>query len=216
MISSVLTVAEDAYLQEMADGLVRRYEQAQEPNPAAMYVDRKCCKKNTEGSATKDMFPKWPDMATPLDIFHWMRRIARGVVTDAHPMFPLLMSRLSGCIYKWDATDVENLKGAIREELEEEGIEEICDSLVSSRLTKNVMQKFCRREVRSPAEIERLITDLLTGLSGDAGKNFLGVEILNQENIWEIWDSQKQHLKCIQVGTKLNFSKMLMLKNTPL
>lgn len=43
VLNSVLTTAEGAGLEELCQGIVRRYQNAGEPEPEVIYVDRDCC-----------------------------------------------------------------------------------------------------------------------------------------------------------------------------
>jgi len=43
VLNSVLTTGEGAGLDELCQGVVRRYMDAGEPEPDAIYVDRDCC-----------------------------------------------------------------------------------------------------------------------------------------------------------------------------
>lgn len=43
VLNSVLTTAEGAGLEELCQGVVKRYQNAGEPEPEVIYVDRDCC-----------------------------------------------------------------------------------------------------------------------------------------------------------------------------
>lgn len=43
VLNSVLTTGEGAGLDDLCQGIVQRYRDAGEPQPAAIYVDRDCC-----------------------------------------------------------------------------------------------------------------------------------------------------------------------------
>ena len=43
VLNSVLTTCEGAGLDDICQGVVRRYRDAGEPEPEAIYVDRDCC-----------------------------------------------------------------------------------------------------------------------------------------------------------------------------
>ncbi|XP_048576244.1 uncharacterized protein LOC125557577 [Nematostella vectensis] len=77
VLISVLTATEGQGLQQMANGLMRRYSEANEPPPEVMYVDRDCCGQNYK---TKEMFSLWDEMVVRLDIWHFMRRICILVI----------------------------------------------------------------------------------------------------------------------------------------
>ena len=80
-----------------------------------MYVDRDCC--FTVGrSKTHKLFHEWHELVVWLDMWHLMRRFARGVTTDSHSLYGLFMARLSFAIFEWDAGDVARLREAKRSE----------------------------------------------------------------------------------------------------
>lgn len=43
VLNSVLTTGEGAGLEELCQGIVKRYQDAREPEPDVIYVDRDCC-----------------------------------------------------------------------------------------------------------------------------------------------------------------------------
>ena len=54
---SVLTAAEGSGLAQMDDGLVQRYQQANQPPPVLLYVDRDCC-----STAVPAMLSTWNNL----------------------------------------------------------------------------------------------------------------------------------------------------------
>ena len=73
VLITLITAAEGEGLVTMAEGLMNRYQQAQQPPPQLLYVDRDCCGPTGVGKA-KALFPDWPELLTRLDIYHFMRR----------------------------------------------------------------------------------------------------------------------------------------------
>jgi len=63
VLISVLTAAEGARLVDMAQGLINRCQQASQPLPLLLYVDRDCC-----SAAINRLFPAWPDLLIRLDV----------------------------------------------------------------------------------------------------------------------------------------------------
>lgn len=45
VLNCVLTTGEGAALDDLCQGIVKRYKDAGEPEPAVIYVDRDCCSK---------------------------------------------------------------------------------------------------------------------------------------------------------------------------
>jgi len=95
----------------MISGLISRYQQAGVDPPVLLYVDSGCC---IEKGQTKlqNRFGEWPTVNIRLDIWHFMRRLATGCTTDAHPLYPTFMGCLSACIFEWDAGDLSLLRQA--------------------------------------------------------------------------------------------------------
>lgn len=68
VLNSVLTTAEGAGLEELCQGVVKRYQNAGEPEPEVIYVDRDCCSQS--GGIFKLLFYQmyfwsWKFCATP-------------------------------------------------------------------------------------------------------------------------------------------------------
>ncbi|XP_052429310.1 uncharacterized protein LOC127970861 [Carassius gibelio] len=133
-----------------------------------------------------------------LDIWHFMRRIALGCTTDAHQLYPIFMSRLSACIFEWDAADVSILRKAKRELLMSQGWPALTDEDVNKHLTREELALHCRRRTRGEETTILLLEQLLTELLSSKGNDSLGVPLLDRERMEHIWCVQKKHIKCIQ------------------
>jgi hypothetical protein len=101
---SVLTDSEGEGLDDMAEGLMVRYERSNTPPPRVLYVDRDCC-----ATRSKQQFHKFPDMVVRLDIWHYMRRISVACCSESHALYGTFMLQLSDAIFQWDPEDVERL-----------------------------------------------------------------------------------------------------------
>ncbi|MEQ2191466.1 hypothetical protein XENOCAPTIV_029084 [Xenoophorus captivus] len=121
ILNSVLTVQEGPGLDRMAAGLMDRYHQDGVAPPKVLYVDCGCCV-SERMSKLQDRFGQWPDLHIRLDMWHFMRRLAVGCTTDAHPLYPAFMRALSSCIFEWDAGDLDLLRQAKIKQLQQEGI----------------------------------------------------------------------------------------------
>ena len=196
VLMCVLTASEGVGLGPMAVGLVKRYAGTGVPPPKLLYVDRDCC----EGGAVKvkDLFGQWGDLPIHLDIWHFMRRFAVGCTTEAHPLYGVFLGRLSQCIFEWSKEDLELLKQAKGSELKQNGVLDPTDETIIHSITKKELTTHCRRKTRGVEETTTLIHDLLETFSGDQGCDTLGVPLLDPDRIWDIWESQKKHIKCIQ------------------
>ncbi|KAI4819925.1 hypothetical protein KUCAC02_027927 [Chaenocephalus aceratus] len=109
--------------------------------------DRDCCRRDGGTCATAALFPAWPHLAVRLDIWHFIRRLAAGVTSQSHPLYPVFMRCLSSCIFVWDAKDMSLLETALQAD--------------GSRRTPSSkeMGRHCRRRTRGAQETERLLTE---------------------------------------------------------
>ncbi len=121
-----------------------------------------------------------PDLMIRLDIWHFMRRIALGCTTDAHQLYPIFMSRLSACIFEWDAADVSMLRKAKRELLLSQGWPALTDEDVNKHLTREELALHCRRrtcgEETTILLLERVLTELLSSKGNDSWVFLYGTE----------------------------------------
>ena len=111
VLMSVATTGEGLHLERMASGIVRRYKDAHVDPPKALYVDRNCCGPD---APSRVFLQAWPSLAVRLDSWHFMRRIAGGVITEAHVLYAPFMAGLSQSIFQWDRHDMLQLKTAKR------------------------------------------------------------------------------------------------------
>ncbi|XP_077396008.1 uncharacterized protein LOC144032178 [Festucalex cinctus] len=185
VLMSVLTAMEGEGLSSMIDGLVRRYREAGQPPPKVLYVDRDCCAL-TGQSKVASAFGEWDQLVVRLDIWHLMRRFARGVRTDAHVLYGPFMSRLALAIFEWDAGDVERLRRAKQGQAGE-------GAFIS--LKSRELERHCRRRTRSEEEIARLIQEVLDHFW--EVKDTLGNLLLDHGLMTNIWTTQRRHLACI-------------------
>ncbi|KAI4905920.1 hypothetical protein NFI96_030119 [Prochilodus magdalenae] len=196
ILMSVLTAHEGAGLLPMAAGLMGRYADAGVPPPKLLYVDRDCCS-GTGRSRAAAMFHKWEELVVRLDVWHLMRRFAVGVTTDSHQLYGLFMAKLSACIFEWDAADVARLREAVEAEMEEkQGIVGLTEEQLNSKLTPKLLGRHCRRHTRGAQETEELIDQLLAAFRGVA--DTMGIPLLDAERMGAIWETQRQHLSCVQ------------------
>ncbi|XP_074535646.1 uncharacterized protein LOC141797859 [Halichoeres trimaculatus] len=135
VLISVLTANEGPGLDQMAAGLVQRYQKAGVVPPIALYVDCGCCKEVGE-TKLKMRFSGWPDLTVRLDIWHFMRRLAVGCTTDAHQLYPTFMARMSACIFEWDAEDVALLRRAKKEQLKQQNWPALSERELDRHITK--------------------------------------------------------------------------------
>ncbi|XP_036943223.1 uncharacterized protein LOC119013024 isoform X5 [Acanthopagrus latus] len=197
ILMSVLTAQEGTGLDMMAADLVKRYQQAGVDPPVILYVDCGCCAEAVE-TKLKVRFSGWPDLTVRLDIWHFMRRLALGCTTDAHQLYPVFMSRLSSCLFEWDAADLALLREAKKQQLQSQGRPCLTDGDISRHLSREELALHCRRRTRGEETTTKLLEELLQGLMGDSGNDSLGVPLFDRERMQHIWHVQKKHIKCIQ------------------
>ncbi|KAK3726392.1 hypothetical protein QZH41_016260, partial [Actinostola sp. cb2023] len=196
VLMSVLTVNEGAGLEIMANGLMRRYSMADVPTPEALYVDRDCCSGTTV--QTKQLFSLWENLVIRLDIWHFMRRFAAGCNTESHPLYSVFLCRLSQCIFQWSNEDLSLLKSAKKSQLQKQGIKDPSDAVIIEHTNRKEFALHCRRKTRGIVQTATMIYDLLMTFTGPQGCDSTGVPLLDNERMWEIWDSQQRHIECIQ------------------
>ena len=63
---------------------------------------------------------------------------------------------------------------------------------------KNALARFCRQQTRGVEETTRLIKDLITSLDGKQGHDTMGTPLFDSARIWEVWESKKKHITCVQ------------------
>lgn len=197
ILISVLTAHEGPGLDLMAADVIKRFSKAEVEPPIAMYVDCGCCVGVGE-SKLQTRFTGWPNLYIRLDIWHFMRRLAAGCTTDSHQLYGTFMSRLSACIFEWDAKDVSLLRQAKRAQLEQDGMPLLSNADIRKYITKAELALHCRRRTRAPEITCQAIEDLIHELDGHKGRDSLGVPLLDSVNMANIWKIQKRHLTCIQ------------------
>ncbi|KAK1894095.1 Pro-apoptotic serine protease NMA111 [Dissostichus eleginoides] len=136
-------------------------------------------------------------MTIRLDIWHFTRRFAAGCSTDSHQLYATFMSRLSHCIFMWDQDDLKAAKDAKRAELEAGG-RHPSEADVLRSVSRSELALHCRRITRGTKETQAQIHRLIQAFDGDAGRDSLGVPLINSARMSEIIKSQWKHVACIQ------------------
>ena len=129
-----------------------------------------------------------------------MRRLSRGCINEAHPLFGTFMKQLSSCIFEWDEADINLLMSAKRGELQMAGIPNPSNATVKEALTSKELARHCRRRTRGPEETAGLIESLLLTLSSST--DTLGIPLFRDE-MREIWEEEQRHLPCIHDPTNI-------------
>ncbi|KAI4805634.1 hypothetical protein KUCAC02_010237 [Chaenocephalus aceratus] len=82
VLNCVLTTGEGAGLEDLCQGIVKRYQDAGEPEPEVMYVDRDCCNE-TGLTPVQVWFRPWKTRVK-LDIFCLVEKHYNVALSDAH------------------------------------------------------------------------------------------------------------------------------------
>ncbi|XP_016321228.1 uncharacterized protein LOC107672516 [Sinocyclocheilus anshuiensis] len=163
VLNCVLTTGEGAGLDELCQGIVKRYKDAGEPEPAVIYVDRDCCS-GTGVTPVLTWFRPWK-VTVRLDVFHFMRRFTAGLTTEHHPLYGTFCSKLSSCIFEWDKDDISRLKEAKKTMLlKKHGGHIPTEAQILSSITSSELTKHCRRRTRGVEETRALIQGLLDSI----------------------------------------------------
>ncbi|KAM9341424.1 uncharacterized protein ABDE67_015347 [Symphorus nematophorus] len=145
VLMSILMDSEGDGLLPMVAGLMRRYRDAGKAPPQVLYVDWDCCAAIGQCKISA-MFGEWDQLVVHLDVWHLMRRFARGVTTDSHQLYGLFMARLSF------ASDVARLREAKQSE-------EGRDAHIT--LTGKELAHYCHRLTSGAEATERLLWEVL-------------------------------------------------------
>ena len=178
----------------MCQGIVKRYNNAEEPPPVLIYVDRDCCSTSGVPSALR-WFQPW-ECFVRLDIWHFMRRFNPGLNTEHHPLYPIWCSRLSSCIFQWDSTDLNRLKYAKSQELRTSLGYVASDKEVLASLKTAEMVRHCKRTTRGAEVTWCLIQQMLDAMWDLVDS--MGTPLVNNSTMSHVWKTQHKHLSCIQ------------------
>ena len=195
VLLSLLTTSENlSNVEKMANGLMARYEKANVSPPHLLYTDRDCCKIDGPSKLNR-LFFKWTDLKIRIDSWHFMRRLAKTVVNESHPLYGTFMCSISKEIFEWDPKDVNLLTQAKKEELEMAGISNPPPGAVKRAITKKELAKHCKRRTRGSEQTILLLNQLFQSMKGKT--DTLGVPLL-REDYQEVWEEQKRHVSCVQ------------------
>ena len=118
----------------MMTAIAKRYEDAQQPPPHTIYQDKECCSGIREtGSSVHVVDERSPPQHThrretkmlklyrrlnpfivlKLDIFHWMRRLLRGITNEKHAFVPGFFREIRLAVFVLFKEDFDRLIQAI-------------------------------------------------------------------------------------------------------
>lgn len=112
-------------------------------------------------------------------------------------LYATFMSRLSRCIFIWDPVDLTALKTAKHADLEADG-KPSSEADVLRCISRSELALHCRRTTGGTKETLALIESDVQPFDGDAGRDTLGVPLINSARMREILKSQRKHVACIQ------------------
>ena len=93
-----------------------------------------------------------------LDVWYFICRFSSAYTTDTHPLYSVFLSKLSTCIFEWDAGDLALLREAKPVQLGGKGM---AFADVSQHITRKELEKHCRRCTRGRDKTTILIQALI-------------------------------------------------------
>ncbi|XP_056319082.1 uncharacterized protein si:ch211-243p7.3 [Danio aesculapii] len=201
-IVSFVVTCEDSTecLKPMCKGLMDRFQQANQPVPKILYVDRGCC--CAQGpTAVETLFQTWVDsgMVVRLDLFHWIHCFDAAVRTDSHSKYTVFKSALAGAVLACNRADLELLIKAVRAQ-DLTAFDSVADEdMVRLYVSREQLKHHVRRVTLGAQETFQLIQRAIDELKGPAGMDQSGVSLFKStEAIDGVWEAQQRHLECIQ------------------
>ncbi|XP_078799714.1 uncharacterized protein LOC144990382 isoform X2 [Oryzias latipes] len=200
IVTFVLTCEESTdKLRPMCQGLMERFEQANQLAPKILYIDRGCCRAQGH-TAVETLFQPWVDrgMVVRLDIFHWIHRFEAAIRTDSHSKCAAFKSALAGAVLAYNKGDLDLLIKAVR--AKGEALKSLSDDcVIQQHIFREQLKHHVRRVTLGPQETFQLIQGAIEELKGPAGLDESGVSLFKTpEAIDEVWACQQRHLGCIQ------------------
>ncbi|XDV45331.1 hypothetical protein PO909_013447 [Leuciscus waleckii] len=200
IVSFVLTCEESTEcLRPMCQGVMERFEQANQPVPHILYVDRGCCRAQGP-TAVETLFQTWVDkgMVVRLDIFHWIHRFDAAIRTESHSKYAVFKSALAGAVLAYNRADLELLIKAVR--AKDPAYDTVTDEdVVRLYVMREQLKHHVRRVTLGVQETLRLVQTAIDELKGPAGLDESGIHLFKSaEAIDSVWEGQQRHLECIQ------------------
>lgn len=179
IVSFVLTCEESRkMLMPMCNGVMDRFQQASQPVPKILYVDRGCCREQG-ATAMETLFQPWVDrgMVVRLDIFHWIHRFDAAIRTDSHAKYAVFKSALAGGVLAYNRADLDLLIKAVRAK-DPETLASLADKdVIRLHLTREQLKHHVRRVTLGAQETFNLIHTAIEELKGPAGLDGSGVSL---------------------------------------
>ena len=112
-----------------------------------------------------------------LDVWYFICRFSSAYTTDTHPLYSVFLSKLSTCIFEWDAGDPALLREAKPVQLGGKGM---AFADVSQHITRKELEKHCRRCTRGTDKTTILIQALIDVLDPPSGCDTTGMRLSNR------------------------------------
>ena len=129
-----------------------------------------------------------------------MRRFAKVVTKESHPLFKVFMRDISNAIFLWDEEDVKLLIAGKRINLLRQGmvVRHLTDKEIRSRfIHRQEMLQHCRRRTQPVDEITKNLDTLVIKYKSSYATDMLGRQLVNPQELDDVWNEQKRHVPCI-------------------
>lgn len=181
--SQVLTFVlthEESYeaIRSMTLGLIDRFQQANQPVPKVLYVDRGCCRESGPTSIEK-LFQPWVDqgMVIRLDIYHWHHRFDAAVRTESHSKYMAFKSAMAGAVLAYNRADLDLLIKAARAK-DPAALASLTDEdMLRLHVSKYQLRHHVRRVTLGAQESFNHVQAAIEEFKGPAGLDERGVSI---------------------------------------
>lgn len=179
VVSFVLTCEESTeMLKPMCHGVMERFQQANQPVPKILYVDRGCCRERG-ATALENLFQPWVEngMVVRLDIFHWIHRFDAAVRTESHSKCAAFKSALAGAVLAYNRADLDLLIKAVRAKNPETRASLTDKDMIRLHVSREQLKHHVRRVTMGAQETFNLVHTAIEELKGPAGLDESGVSL---------------------------------------
>ena len=207
MILSFVLVNDDStdQLEDLIEAIAKRYEDAQQPPPHTIYQDKECCSGIREtGSSVHVVDERSPPQHThrretkmlklyrrlnpfivlKLDIFHWMRRLLRGITNEKHAFVPGFFREIRLAVFVLFKEDFDRLIQAIMTFRK-------CDNARAEGLvTREEVCRFVQKNVPRPHILRRRLELVYENYRGATEND---VPLFNSD-MQDVWDQCMVHV----------------------
>ena len=204
MILSFVMVNDDSteQLEDLVEAIALRYAEAQEPPPHTIYQDKECCsgfretvapvhviddlcRTNRRETKMLRLFRRLnPSIVLKLDIFHWMRRLLKGITNEKHAFVPGFFREIRMAMFVLFKEDFDRLLQAIMTFRK-------CDGARAEQLVKKEeVCRFVRKNCPRPRILRRRLELVYENYHGAIEND---VPLFNS-NMHDVWDQCMVHV----------------------